>query len=200
MSPAPTPNPADDRRRQILAAAEVCFARSGFHGASMQEICTAADLSPGTVYRYFRSKDDLIAALIDASREQTGQWFAAARGEADVLAALARMADEVLRDLDRPNAGPLHFECTAEAVRNPRVAAQVRQADAEAVAELVELLRRGQAAGRVDPALDPAQTARTLVALIDGLAWRKFVDPDVNVAGFLDTIRTLVDRFLTPRG
>ena len=166
----------------------------------MHDICKAADLSPGTVYRYFRSKDDLIAALIDGSRDQTRQWFAAAREEDDVLAALARMADEVLRDLDRPNAGPLHFECTAEAVRNPRVAERVRQADAEAVAELVGLIGRGQAAGRIDPALDPAQTARTLIAVIDGLAWRKFIDPAIDAAGFLDTLRTLLGRFLTPRG
>lgn len=198
MSAVPVPNTADDRRRQILAAAEVCFARSGFHQAAMQEICKEAGLSPGTVYRYFRSKDDLIAALIDDNRDQTRRLFAAAREEQDVLAALARMADEVLRDIDRPTVGPLHFECTAEAVRNPRVAGQVRQADAEAVAELAALLGRGQAAGRIDPALDPAQTARTLIALIDGLAWRKFIDPGIDAAGFLDTVRTLLDRFLTP--
>lgn len=189
---------ADDRRRQILAAAEVCFARSGFHQASMQEICKAADLSPGSVYRYFRSKDDLIAALIDDYRDQTSRLFAAAGGEADVVAALVRIAGEVLRDLERPAVGPLHFECTAESVRNPRVAERVRQADAQAVAELAELLRRGQATGRLDPALDPATTARTLIALIDGLAWRKFVEPATDLATFLDSIHTLLDRFLTP--
>ena len=193
MSPS-----AEDRRRQILAAAEVCFARHGFHQASMQEICTEADLSPGSVYRYFRSKDDLIAALIDDNQKETSRLFAAAHKEADVLAALLWMAGEVLRDIDRQVVGPLHFECTAESVRNPRVAAQVRQADAEAVGELAELLRRGQVAGQIDPTLDPGSTARTLIALIDGLAWRKFIDPTADVTGFLDTIRTLFDRYLTP--
>jgi TetR/AcrR family transcriptional regulator, repressor for uid operon len=190
--------PVEDRRRQILSAAEACFARHGFHQASMQEICKEADLSPGSVYRYFRSKDELIAALIDDNWEQTSRLFAAAREEADVVAALVRMANEVLRDIDNPVIGPLHFECTAESVRNPKVAAQVRQADAKAVTELTELLRRGQATGRVDASLDPATTARTLIALIDGLAWRKFVDPTTDLATFLDTIRTLLDRFLNP--
>jgi len=189
---------ADDRRRQILSAAEICFARHGFHQASMQEICKEADVSPGTVYRYFRSKDELIAALIDDSREQTARLFAAARDEIDAVDAIARMADVVLRDLDHPAVGPLHFECTAESVRNPKVAAQVRQADADAVAQLAELIHRGQATGRIDGALDCATTARTLIALIDGLAWRKFLDPSADAAGFLSTIRTLLDRFLTP--
>ncbi len=188
----------DERRRQILAAAEVCFARHGFHQASMQEICKEAELSPGSVYRYFRGKDDLIAALIDESWDETRRLFAAARGEPDVLNAIARMAEAILRDLDRPNIGPLHFECTAETVRNPKVAAQVRQADAEAVDELADLLRRGQVSGRIDPTLDPATTARTLIALIDGLSWRKFIDPTADATGFLETIRTLLDRFLTP--
>lgn len=190
---------ADDRRRQILAAALKCFARDGFHRASMQEVCAEAGLSPGSVYRYFHSKDEIIAALLDDSREQTRQWFAGVREEPDVFAALLQLAGVVLRDIDHPTGGPLHYECTAEAVRNPRVAGQVRQADAEAVGELVGLLRRGQAAGSIDPALDPRTTALTLIALIDGLAWRKFMDPAADAAGFLDGIRTLLDRFLTPR-
>ena len=39
-----------DRREAILLAAQRCFARSGFHGASMQEICTEAQISPGGLY------------------------------------------------------------------------------------------------------------------------------------------------------
>ena len=47
-----------DRRDEILAAAQRCFARSGFHGASMQDICAEAGMSPGNLYRYFPSKDE----------------------------------------------------------------------------------------------------------------------------------------------
>ena len=36
-----------DRRAEILAAAQRCFVRSGFHGASMQDICAEAGMSPG---------------------------------------------------------------------------------------------------------------------------------------------------------
>src|SRR5262245_17106399 len=50
-----------DRRAEILAAAQRCFVRSGFHGASMQDICAEAGMSPGNLYRYFPSKEALIA-------------------------------------------------------------------------------------------------------------------------------------------
>ncbi len=163
----------------------------------MQEICDAADLSPGTVYRYFRSKDDLIAALIDDYREQTSRSFAAAREETDVMSALVRMANEVLRDIEQPSFGPLHFECTANrfGTRRSRPGPASRRASG---GRMAELLRRGQASGQVDPSLDPATTARTLIALIDGLAWRKFVRPGHRLRPILDTIRTLLDRFLKP--
>ena len=54
------------RRRQILSAALRCFARQGFHRTTMQDIFREADLSPGAVYSYFGSKDELIAAIIAA--------------------------------------------------------------------------------------------------------------------------------------
>ncbi|MFC9895273.1 TetR/AcrR family transcriptional regulator [Nocardia sp. NPDC127579] len=51
------------RRQQILDAARVCFARKGFYDTSMQDVFAEAELSAGAVYRYFKSKNDIIAAL-----------------------------------------------------------------------------------------------------------------------------------------
>ena len=57
-----------DRRFEILQAAQTCFARSGFHQTSMQEICTEAGMSPGNLYRYFRSKEEIIAGIAERDR------------------------------------------------------------------------------------------------------------------------------------
>jgi AcrR family transcriptional regulator len=51
------------RRKQILTAAKQLFAERGFHQATMEDIANAAELSPGTIYLYFRSKDELFAEL-----------------------------------------------------------------------------------------------------------------------------------------
>ncbi|WP_067823538.1 TetR/AcrR family transcriptional regulator [Nocardia inohanensis] len=51
------------RRQQILDAAQTCFARKGLHTTTMQDVFTESGLSAGAVYRYFKSKDDIIAAL-----------------------------------------------------------------------------------------------------------------------------------------
>lgn len=57
------------RRQQILDAAQTCFARKGLHAATMQDVFAEAGLSAGAVYRYFKSKDDIIAALTTEATE-----------------------------------------------------------------------------------------------------------------------------------
>lgn len=190
---------ADDRRRQILAAAERCFARHGFHQCSMQEVCKEAGLSPGSVYRYFRSKDDIIVAMATENRHTVSARFAAAAAHPDAVDGLVAISADVLRDVNDPACGALFFECTAEAMRNPRVAEVVRREDRDITAGMIELITRGQAAGQIDPALDPRRTAEALIALADGLAWRKFLDPQVDTTAFEGTVRQVLERFLRPR-
>lgn len=57
----------DARRRQILDGARRCFTSNGFHATSMSDVFKETGLSSGAVYRYFRSKEELIMAVaVDA--------------------------------------------------------------------------------------------------------------------------------------
>ena len=60
----------DQQTQRVLEAAKTCFVRSGFQGASMQEICAQADMSPGALYRYFPSKEAIIEAICAADRRE----------------------------------------------------------------------------------------------------------------------------------
>ncbi len=51
------------RRQQILIAAKRVFAQKGISKATMEDIATEAELSPGTLYLYFRNKDELFSSL-----------------------------------------------------------------------------------------------------------------------------------------
>jgi AcrR family transcriptional regulator len=51
------------RRQQIMVAAKRVFSSRGFNRATMEDIATEAELSPGTLYLYFRNKDELYASL-----------------------------------------------------------------------------------------------------------------------------------------
>jgi AcrR family transcriptional regulator len=53
----------EQRRQQIMVAAKKLFAAKGFSRATIEDIAKEAELSPGTLYLYFKNKDELFAAL-----------------------------------------------------------------------------------------------------------------------------------------
>ncbi len=53
-----------DRRAQILDAAQQVFAQKGFEGASIKDLAKAADVSPGLLYWYFKDKTHLLVSLL----------------------------------------------------------------------------------------------------------------------------------------
>ena len=57
--------PAGERREQIIDVAVAVFARSGYHGASMNDVAEAAGVTKPVLYQHFASKQDLYLALID---------------------------------------------------------------------------------------------------------------------------------------
>lgn len=62
---SPRPDVSEERRNQILEAAALVFARSGFSKARMDDIAAESGLSKGTLYWYFNSKDEIILAMLD---------------------------------------------------------------------------------------------------------------------------------------
>ena len=81
-----------DRRDEILAAAARCFVRAGFHGASMHDICAEAGMSPGNLYRYFPSKEALVAGIAERDRAEVAKQFASADLTHGLFAVLEGMA------------------------------------------------------------------------------------------------------------
>src|SRR5947199_7682663 len=93
----------DRRRRQVVDAAVACFAREGFHRATMHDICREAGLSPGAVYRYFSGKQEIIEAIAAErhARELGFMRDASDIGEGgDALRALGRAFFSSLADPD----------------------------------------------------------------------------------------------------
>ncbi|MGE3869989.1 MAG: TetR/AcrR family transcriptional regulator, partial [Pseudorhodoplanes sp.] len=107
-----------DRRGEILEAARRCFARSGFHQASMQEICAEAGMSPGNLYRYFRSKEAIIAGLIEIDSARAAADFAAVAEAPDFFTGFTRLARQYLVERT-PEEFALCAEIRAESRRNP---------------------------------------------------------------------------------
>jgi TetR/AcrR family fatty acid metabolism transcriptional regulator len=56
---------SDDKRRRILDAAVKVFARKGYFGAKVSEVARRAGIADGTIYLYFRNKEDILVSLFD---------------------------------------------------------------------------------------------------------------------------------------
>src|SRR3954454_19881942 len=65
-----------ERRTRILDPAERCFVRSGFHRTTMQDVAAEAGMSQGNVYRYFPSKDAIVAGTTERDRAEVAGDFA----------------------------------------------------------------------------------------------------------------------------
>src|SRR3982751_253329 len=86
--PQPQTDSVPDRRCQILDAALVCFAKRGFHQASMHDISAEADISVGLIYRYFENKEAVISAMADRHKREIHDVVERARQAPTLLEAL----------------------------------------------------------------------------------------------------------------
>jgi AcrR family transcriptional regulator len=93
------PQEVEERRREIIEAARRCFLQNGFHQTTTDEICREASITPGGLYHYFGSKDELIAAVIeDALDRQNLRSTAETSGDEHRPSTLASQFFEWIRD------------------------------------------------------------------------------------------------------
>lgn len=77
--------PQSEKRQAILQAALELFADQGFHGAPTSQLAQKAGVGVGTLYRYFKDKDDLIRGLYRRVRQDAMERvFSESAGEAPV--------------------------------------------------------------------------------------------------------------------
>jgi len=184
-----------DRRFEILRAAQTCFARSGFHQTSMQEICIEAGMSPGNLYRYFRSKEEIIAGIAERDRADAAEQFAAV-GKGDFFDGLAALAQHHLVERSAEEVA-LCAEIMAESRRNPAVARIYQDMEVDVRARFIALLRSAAERGEIRD-IDFDGTVTVLFALADGLSWRRAVEPSFNAEAVMPLVLRMVEQLLQP--
>lgn len=183
------------RREHILNAAELCFANSGFHRTTMQDICRAASISPGALYVYFRSKEDLIAGLVERDRAEFAQRFARIAHADDFLSSLADFGRRYLDD-EMAHRRKLCLEIALESTRNARVGEIYRAVDREVSQNFEALFEKLAAEGRIAPDLDIPTVTRIFSLIGDGLFTRRVVEPDLDIEPLLAGALALVGKLL----
>lgn len=84
----------EQRRQDIINAARKVFSSKGFNSATMEEIASQAELSPGTLYLYFKNKEELHTSLsIDILKVLSGELHKVAQMDAKPVEKVERLRD-----------------------------------------------------------------------------------------------------------
>jgi AcrR family transcriptional regulator len=189
FSPALQSEPApSERHTRILDAAERVFARAGFHVATMHDVANEAGMSPGNLYRYFASKDAIIAGMAERDRSQIAADFAGldpAKGLLlDQLEALGRR-----HLVNEPREKSIIcLQIWAEAARNPEMARMCAAIDGTVIGGLAAAISGAKASGELPANLDDARFLRAIFMMGDGLFCRRAVDPSFDAAEAAETL------------
>ena len=171
---------AEDRPKEICAAALEVFAEKGFAAARLDEIARRAGVSKGTLYLYFKDKEDLFRAVV---RETVAPNIEAVReglARSDLpFADIARMFLSRFAELStRLPVGAVAKMVIGESRNFPELAKVWHdQVASKALAMLSGLIEKAQAKGEVRPG-DPRLHAFTLMGpMLMGVIYRETLQP-----------------------
>ncbi len=170
------------------------FEEQGIGGASIEAIAAAAGFTRGAFYSNFKSKDELIIAMLEDHVEQS------IRRIHDLLARHKNLADfiDALKAMDRSQQDPLgrspllHMEMILFVARaekrRPELAKRLR-ARRKLIADIVETTSKNSGG---NPALNPAWVSTIILAMDDGFRLHRLIDPETTPAeSFLRAIGDL---------
>jgi len=182
MSRVRTRPTRDDTREKLFEAAARVFEDQGIGGASIEAIAAAAGFTRGAFYSNFKSKDELIIAMLEDHVEQSILRIR------DLLERHKNLADfiEALKTMGRSQQDPLgrspllHLEMILFVARaekrRPELAKRLR-ARRKLVADIIETTAKNSGRTTI---LNPAWAGALVLALEDGFRLHRLIDPETT--------------------
>lgn len=184
------------RKEQIVSAAFLCFARKGFHPTTMQDICAEAGLSAGAVYRYFSSKESIIATACDVSQAAADQQLLALAIETpDTRRMLRGLANAFFSRFDDPDAATTNraiLQLWAEVVVNPVVRDSFKSRSVGIAHSMMAVVNEAQRRGDFAADLKAESIVTAMFALYDGFRLQKAIAPELPTAPYIDAVTALL--------
>lgn len=190
------------RRAEILSAAHGCFARRGVHATRMSDVAEAAALSTGALYRYFESKDALVAAMAERGREFNRRLLEETSGAGTAVERLEALTEGYLALLGSPGVREtirVSVQLWGEALVDEAVGRELKRSYRTLVAGVEEIVRDGQDAGEIDASLDAEAVSRTLVAVLNDAGLQHVITDAFDAAAYARVVRTMLGALRTDR-
>jgi TetR/AcrR family fatty acid metabolism transcriptional regulator len=161
---------APGKRERILEAAVRVFAAEGFYNAKVAQIAEQAGVADGTIYLYFKSKDDLLISLFEDRMEGINanlrNALQAAPSAAEKLRAVVRLHLELVEQ----NRHMAEVICVELRQSSKFIKEYANPKFGEFLRLIAGALAEGQASGELRDDFDPPMVARAMFGALDELA------------------------------
>jgi len=199
MTPKISEEQVAARREQIIMAAVSCFADKGFHKTTMQDVCKAARLSPGAVYNYYESKDEIIQAICRMGDEMNANLFnfAGSQEYASPIAAYKSALSLFINQYKHPlfqTSVRMDAMFLAEALHNCDLADIGVGSYHKILNQIIQMVEDSQEKGDIDKELSATAVAQVLFSLVQGMSTQiimtgsKTLDIDAYLKATLATL------------
>jgi AcrR family transcriptional regulator len=187
------------RRQQIVDAARTCVGEQGFHKTTMADVIRESGLSAGAVYGYFKSKDEIVAAIADdalSSVDLLFQEMLAAEGPLTPAGALRKTLDFVVGLAERhgTDVTRVGVQAWAEALHNEAIFAIASEKYRMLRGHFAEVARRAQADGTIAADANPEYVGQVMFGLIPGFILQRLILGDVTPESYSSGLAALLER------
>ncbi|MFC9694127.1 TetR/AcrR family transcriptional regulator [Kribbella sp. NPDC056951] len=185
------------RRAQIVAAARSCVLEQGFHKTTMADVIAASELSAGAVYGYFKSKEEIVAAIAEEALSAVDELFEkvlVTDGPVHPAMVLERVLNHIAEIADRPGGDVTRIgvQAWAEALRNPVVMEIAGGKYRMLRTRFTEVARRAQSDGTIDAGVDPEHVAQVLFGFVPGFILQRLIIGDVSPETYTAGLRAIL--------
>ena len=177
---SPRPDVSEERKNQILEAAQRLFSKLGFYQARMSDIAEESGLSKGTLYWYFKSKNDIILGLLDHIFEsELKDLQSLVEQESPFAVKIEVYIDRIIDDMEHMVKWmPLAYDFISLAFRQETVQKAIRKYYQAHMDILIPIIEQGIEDGQLTVNA-PEEAAIAIGALIEGTGVLWVYDPEL---------------------
>lgn len=192
MCPRVTDQYKTEVKEKIVQAAITTFSKYGYDKTRMDDIAKSAKLGKGTLYLYFKSKEELFYAISENSIKELKEQLSKLFSKKEDLVHDAEKFYDQYRNLIH-DSEKVSFEIIAESSRNPKLRKALYEQRMKVYDIVIDYLRRQIEKGFFRKDMDVNAIASGLVALYDGLTISKLlgISEDYNKKTWAQTIRAI---------
>jgi TetR/AcrR family fatty acid metabolism transcriptional regulator len=159
----------ETRREEIIKASLRLIEEKGLDNLSVADIAAAINLVPSAIYRHFGGKEEIIESLVDYVDRSLQANVARVAGGKDAVERLEQLYELHTDFLKTQPAIPLIMFSLLASNRNPALKQRMISVIASYVAEVRNIIAKGQPQGEIAPAIDPMSAALLFVGMIQPL-------------------------------